>query len=45
MDDVARAEVAKANTDAENSGLAARRRAPRLILDFWRVHSNCGNGL
>jgi hypothetical protein len=45
LDDAARAEAAKANTDAENSGLAARQRAQRLIVDFWRVNSNCGKGL
>ena len=45
LDDAARAEAAEANTEAENSGLVARRQAQRLVLDFWRVNSNCGNGL
>ena len=46
MDDLARAESTKANerqdADAENS---AHQRALRLIVDWWRVHSNCGKGL
>jgi hypothetical protein len=45
LDDAARAEAANANTDAENKGLVARQRAQRLVLDFWRVNSNCGHGL
>ena len=45
LDDAARAEAAPANADAENSGLVARQRAQRLVLDFWRVNTNCGHGL
>jgi hypothetical protein len=49
MDDLARAESAKANerqdADAESRKLVAHQRALRLIVDWWRVNSNCGNGL
>jgi len=45
--DLARAEAAEARErqDAENTRLAATQRVRRLVLDFWRVHSNCGHGL
>ena len=50
MDDLKQAEETEAkgphNVAAQNRKLlAAHERAQRLIIDYWRVHSNCGNGL
>jgi hypothetical protein len=49
LDDLKWADEAEAkdrqSVDAQNKKLAAHQRALRLVLDYWRVHSNCGNGL
>ena len=45
--ELSRAEAAevKGQQESHEIRIAATQRVGRLSLDFWRVHSNCGNGL
>lgn len=45
--ELSRAEAAEVKGQQESQEIrtAATQRVGRLSLDFWRVHSNCGNGL